>query len=218
MKTLKAYLVLAASAGALLAPQSALAQAFNPTPNGDPFPIGSAVDLTGNFTTPYGVVHNITLSNLGLPEISFSGGNEIFNYTQGTFTAQVPEIGPVVVVAQDVDFNVTVENRSSLFSTGTFSALINDATFTGTLLGYTLVTSIASAGPGTAIYQNVGGVLEVETAFTVPGQYSVDGGPPQSAGNINVDSAVAPGPVPGAGLAALAALALAGLYAKTRRA
>jgi len=60
-----------------------------------------------------------------------------------------------------------------------------------------------------------------DLTFTgVSGQVSfTDGGPFDQQGNLLADVGVStPGPVPGAGLAGLAALALAGLYARTRRA
>jgi hypothetical protein len=60
-----------------------------------------------------------------------------------------------------------------------------------------------------------------DPTFTgVSGQLSfTDFGPSNQQGNLLADVAVfAPGPVPGAGLAGLAALAIAGLYARTRRA
>jgi len=221
-KLLAAVVFFAASGAAFAAPVF--------TPFGDPFPAGSTVqllpDAPGFFTTPFGDVEEITLSDFSLISTSPSGGDIVYTYSATFFNEFLDAPGGNVVgsfTGTTSAFSVTIFGRAGAFDTGSYSAEITSATFTGDVIdnfGSTvlsgLITDIDPLVPttGTAIFtgpvtQNGTLGLLADTEFDVAGRFSTDGGdtftdtPLTGISNPDPDAAV---PVP-----ATAALMLVGL-------
>lgn len=180
------------------------------TGNGDPFPMGGEVLLTGSFDTPFGHVNNIVISNYNLQNIAFMGGNQTVTYT-ADFTNYFINGGVATPVTfTGGTFVARVMGRSSLFQTGTFNAQLLDATFSGAIMGNAVIARIDPATPTVGTVTFTGPVTQngnlgflVDTDFNVRGQFNVNGGPftdaplrgtsqPQGTGVVDV-------PEPGAG-------------------
>ncbi len=207
----------------LFAPLSGPALAALVPTQGDPFPQGSFSNVTGSVSTPYALVENISISNFGAPMVSTPGGSQTFSYGMAELSARL--VDPTTHATLNLSllssgFTVTVSGRTAPDDNGTFSLSLAPADFTGSVNGHMVDVTLMGAGVATFVNLPYPGL--VSTQLTLSPTYSVDGGPfSQLADVVAVSSATppaAPGPVPGAGLAGLAALASAGLLARTRRA
>ncbi len=221
---MKAWLVLAASAGALVAaagPASA-GGVTSPGPITDsiewsqlgpatPFPNIQVIGAPVNVVTGLGNVVTVSSAGAGF-ERQDQGNGWGGNFAPGTPVLSTGFDGPDITLT----FTTPVSGAGAqiqAFIFGPFTAQITvngSQTFTESGLS-------TGAGDNSAIFIGWSGgpinTLEfsMAAASNYPNSFAI--GPLDIFG-----AAAAPGPVPGAGLAGLAALALAGLYARTRRA
>ena len=219
MKTLKAYLVLAASAAALTLTTAAPAGAavlYQSIPDltvapslnaycsqcggdgqsiGQVFSLGSAAtanSLTFAVDSSYVWPTSVTVGIYN--DAAGSVGSNVYNQTFSSFASDVP-------TGNGTDL-VTVNLGAVSLAPGTYDLFMTNPADLG-IPAY-------SGGPGNQIFIPVG--MSSSPLLTGDSYSNISG----SDSAISLSSA--PGPVPGAGFAGLAALALAGLYARTRRA
>ncbi len=207
MKTLKAYFVLAASAGALAsaAPASATTLDFTTLPSGDvpqntyagqgvsavftsAYPSGPATDAQANIGTTSGLTNSIYGAG-GDPTRSNYPYYPTNQYLTFDFSQSVSGVS--------FDFNNYGDNGLSSYTAYDAS---NNVIATGLLPSVGLQT-VAGSGIASLVISN-----------------GEDGSRDWIYGVQDLSFSATPGPVPGAGLAGFAALALAGVYARARRA
>lgn len=201
MKTLKACLILAASAAVL----SVVSAAHATTIDFSTVATGTAV------TTQYAGV-SFSLAGgpgpTGAPVVGpiFGGQNALGNST--TYAYPTANIIDVAFTSPASGVSFTFDNwGTDTGAPGTSYTAFDGATIVGVgdlsaVQNYNLVNV---AGSGITL-------LQIDNGYGPTGRSWLYG-----IGELTFTSA-APGPVPGAGLAGLAALALAGLYARARRA
>jgi hypothetical protein len=145
--------------------------------------------LSPGFDTPFGHVDYATVKNFALTSQVQNGANEDFKYTATLFNEF--KSGGVVTgtyTGTTALFDVRVDNRPGFFQAGTFVAHLLSATFDGVvkdLANVTQGTLQARIDPGqnttgTVTYVgplSVNGVfgMTVDSLFSVPGQYAVNG-------------------------------------------
>jgi hypothetical protein len=230
MKTLKAYLVLAASAAVFVmasAPASAVpvqyAFGFSFYDGNESLSLnGSAPIATGGLQGWVSGTFANSIGNNNYFTGSPDGSSLLNDYFVFDITGQT---GPVTSASLNLSaFTITnnltynIYDASSLASTlaGTVSGGWNGtsaAVYNGLVSGPQIGSFALNAGQSnTALTFNLNaiGIADLNAAIANGDTYFAIGG--------TVNAISAPGPVPGAGVAGLAALALAGLYARTRRA
>ncbi len=197
MKTLKAYLVLAASAGTLVAAGAPAQAAVNLLTNGS-FETDSFTGWTQS-------------GNLGLTLVVSGANGPVTGAQDGTFYVQGGPVGSFGLLSQSFS-----DNPGSRYTVSGWmasdGATPNDFGMSVGASGISL-KNVAAQGWTNYSFSFVGSGSDTLTLNfrNDPGFMYMD--------NFSVSSVSStPGPVPGAGLAGLAALALAGLYARTRHA
>ncbi|MFY9968604.1 MAG: hypothetical protein WBQ45_13545 [Roseiarcus sp.] len=198
------------------------------TPDGDPFPTNSVAYLTGGpYMTPFGTFDMTTVANFDGFVLQSHSGNEFYTYATSTVFGTV---GPTQTVTFDNhgvfstytftngDVEVEIFGRSSAFETGTFSARMLMATWTGTIDGLPVVAQISPATPtlGTIIFSlpppGTLGLL-VDYVFHNQTEFSLNGGPFVSTPLTGVSA-----PIPEASTWAMILAGFAGLaFASYRR-
>jgi hypothetical protein len=214
MKTIKTYMILAASAAALAVATSASAGGVtSPVSVIDSIdwsqlgPDYNLVDTPVNVTTAHGQIVTVSnLANAQLVQVSQAPGGSF----SGGFAPNTPLLWTTPFTgASDITltFNNPVLGAGAQIEAdfaGQFTAQI-------TVNGTQTFTETSDAN-GSPLYIGwLGGPVKtleftLTSASAVPSDFAI--------GTVQLS----PGPVPGAGLAGLAALALAGLYARMRRA
>jgi hypothetical protein len=190
---MKAYKLLAGGFLAVVLSGSAHATAVL-TPNGDPFPTGSIVNLDGGpYHTPFGSFSHIVLSNFGGADEVFHSGNEYFTYSGANGPTFTNYLTGGTVSFTNGTFEVEILHRTD-DQDGTFSAKLLEATFSGQIAGQNVVAELkpASSSLGTVTYigNPLLGTQTVSTDFSVAGGYTVNGGPFQSTPLTGTSSAV----------------------------
>lgn len=210
-------------ASLLLLPLSGPALADLVSTAGDPFPAGSFFNITGQVSTPLGLVENMHLSNFNLKSIFQNGADQSYHYSADLF-AQIFDPTTHLLIGnldiQNPEFIANVSSRTVPDATGTFSLFLPTTDFLGNFLGHTVDVELWS-NSGIATFVNLpNSGLMVDTSLTLNAEYFIDDNDPIPVlglqGQSAASSPTAPGPTPGAGLAGLAALALAGFYTRAR--
>ncbi len=198
------------------------------TPDGDPFPSNSVAYLTGGpYVTPFGTFDMTTVANFDGFVLQSNNGNEFYTYATSSVFGTT---GPSQTVTFDNngvfstytftngDVEVEIFGRSSAFETGTFSARMLMATWTGTIDGLPVVAQISPATPtlGTITFSpppaGTLGLL-VDYVFYNQTEFSLNGGPFVSTPLTGVSA-----PIPEASTWAMMLMGLAGLsFAAYRR-
>lgn len=215
MKTLKAYLVLAAAAGALAAGASPANAATYVNDFGG-IGVYNAAGSTPFYTGPYSQ-GGITIQYVGNGQILTTSMSGVSGYTWypnggadgydaitltggGTFTGGDLLAGSGYTSNYGQQLTYQLLNGATVISTGSLGSLLAYPGFQDYVLPTGSYTELDVQGPPSSTTFNA-------TQFEA-----------LAIAQITLTSASAPGPVPGAGLAGLVALALAGFYARTRRA
>jgi MYXO-CTERM domain-containing protein len=209
------------------------------TTTGDPFPAGSEVKLTpdtGPFETPYGFVNEIFLRDFAPDTFpSPSTGNQVYTYAGVTFNnvffsdaTLTTQVG--TYQGTTTAFQVQVQSRPGIQAAGSYTAVLQSATFTGT--AFSSLAPNGTDGPlvtridpdltttGTVNFgelTTLNGVSGqyVSSDFSVPGQFGTDLGGPFI--DVPMTGTSNPPQVPVPATAAILLPGLIGLAALRRR-
>ncbi len=207
MKSLKTYLAAAASAGALAIAAPASATTLTTDFGAWSAAVGSYQE-TSNFGAEFRTVNSVSLN--GGVTLTSNNPQTVLQVPGSWATWSGGYTGQVLTSAQNSDtFTVSPATKALGFYAEPSNFAVYDVTLT--LGSGASITEAVNGDGGAAFFGWYGGGV---SSYTISADPAAGG---FATGEFFVGATV-PGPVPGAGVAGLAALALAGLYTRARRA